>query len=232
MLILFLRAIFLYTLVFVVMRLMGKRQVSDLQPFDLVVTLLIADLASDPITDTGIPLIYGIMPIFALYLMQQLMSWLSLKSERVRGILSGKPIIVVVKGVVQEDAMRKGCYTLNDLLEQLRTKDVFHISEVEYAIIETDGSLSVLKKGKFQQPSMQDMNIKAPKVALPDLLILDGKVHERALQKSGHTGEWLTAQLKTMGFQTEKEVFFLSYDAATGTLNAQERVGKQKRPPG
>ncbi len=226
MLVLFLRAIMLYIIVFIVMRLMGKRQVSDLQPFDLVVTLLIAELAGDPISDTSIPMLYGVLPILALFLLQQLMAWLSLKNERIRGMFSGKPLIVIAKGVVQEDVMRSAHYTLNDLLEQLRAKDVFELSEVEYAIIETDGSLSVLKKGAKQQPLMEDLKLKPHADALVHLLVLDGRIHQRALEQCGHSQDWLLRQLNALGFQDAKEVFFASFNAMTGELLAQRRQGK------
>ncbi len=225
MLVLFLRTILLYVLVFVVLRLMGKRQLNDLQPFDLVVTLLMAELVTEPITDPAIPLLYGLVPIVAIYLMQQLVSYLSLKSERVRAAVCGKSIIVIEKGVVQEDAMRKARYTLNDLFEQLRDKDVFDIARVEYAILETNGNLSILLKGPMHTPSLQDLQLPAPAAMPCYMLILDGKVHDRVLRESGHSMQWLSMQLKKMGFYSAKDVFFASL-AADGTLHVQ---GKQNR---
>ncbi len=231
MMVLFLRAALLYVLVFVIMRLMGKRQISDLQPFDLVVTLLVAELASDPITDTSIPLVYGIMPILALYLLQQLMSFVCLKSEKLSTVLSGKPSIVVARGVIQEHEMRKSCYTLNDLMEQLRSKDVFSVAEVEFAIVETDGTLSVLKKGKCQIPTFEDHNIKSPPVALNEVLIVDRKVHENALKRIGYDKKWLEQKLQAMGFIGTHKVFFASLDTQQNMLFVQEHVGKSEKKP-
>lgn len=120
MLILFIRAIILYLLVFMVIRLTGKRQISDLQPFDLIITLLVADLASVPASDTSIPLLYGIVPILALFLIQQTMALCSLKFEGFRYAVCGRPLLMVSKGVVQEQSLKAARYTLNDLMEQLR----------------------------------------------------------------------------------------------------------------
>ncbi len=195
MLILFLRAIILYTLVFVVIRMTGKRQLSDLQPFDLIVTLLIADLASEPAADTGIPLLYGVVPILALFLVQQTLALLSLKSERVRKVICGEPLVIVSRGVVVEHALRVSRYTLADLLEQLRGKDVFDVSEVEFAVLETNGDLSVLLAGKNRQPTYQDMKLAPPPSSPPYMLIQDGKTETNTLLQCGHDAAWLDRQL-------------------------------------
>ncbi len=221
MLILFLRAIVLYLLVFVVIRLMGKRQISDLQPFDLVFTLLIADLASDPIANTSIPLVYGIIPILALYLMQQLAAFLSLKSEKARAMLSGKPQIIISKGVLQEEVMRSSSYTLSDLMEQLRRKDVFELGDVGYAIVETDGNLSVMLRGDKQQPTLKDLKLPPAPDILSEMLVVDGKVHESALKYCGRSKEWLEQELTEMGIASPKELFFASL-SADGMLLVQK----------
>lgn len=222
MLILFFRAIIIYVLVFAIIRLSGKRQVSDLQPFDLVITLLIADLAANPVSDTSVPLAYGVIPIFALFLVQQLVAFLSLKSERIRGFVCGKPLLLVSQGVVQEAVLADSRYTLNDLLEQLRDKDVFDLGEVDYAILETNGTLSVLKKTEKDQPTREDLNITVPPTAPALMLVLDGNVHKRALAEAGQSEEWLNRQVKRMGFDTPKQLFYASY-SADGTLNAQAK---------
>lgn len=220
MLVLFLRAIILYVLVFTIIRLMGKRQISDLQPFDLVFTLLIADLASDPIGDTSIPLVYGIIPILALFLLQQLAAFLSLKSEPARALLAGKPQVVVANGKLQEDVMRSAYYTLSDLMEQLRGKDVFDINDVAFAIIETDGNLSVLLKGDQQQPTIKDCKLQPHEEKVAEMLVLDGKVHEKAITHCGLTTDWLKQQLLQMGFSSPAQVFFASF-SPDGLLHAQ-----------
>ncbi|MDL2217130.1 DUF421 domain-containing protein [Christensenellaceae bacterium OttesenSCG-928-M15] len=220
MLVLFIRALVLYGLVFVVIRLMGKRQISELQPFDFVFTLLIADLASDPITDTSVPLVYAFIPILALYLVQQLISFLSLKSEKARAVLAGKPQIVIERGVLQEDVMRTTRYSINDLMEQLRGKDVFDITDVSYAIIETDGRLSVLKKGGQHAPTVKDLSLKPHEEELSAFVVLDGKVQAVALSGYGKTEEWLKNELGKMGFARVEDLFVVNL-TPEGNLFAQ-----------
>ncbi|MBQ3108726.1 MAG: DUF421 domain-containing protein [Clostridia bacterium] len=230
MLTLFLRGVIIYLLVFLVIRLSGKRQISDLQPFDLVITLLLADLAANPVVDTSIPLLYGAVPIFALFLAQQMVSYLSMKSERFRVAVCGRPILLIADGCVQESVMREARYTLNDLFEQLRQKDVFDISDVAYAILETNGALSVLKKGAEQVPSFSDLGMKAPKATLSQMLIMDGKIHDRALLDSGRSREWLNNTLHRMGYKAPKHVLFASL-SPSGELHVQgkERCGSRIR---
>lgn len=184
MLILFIRAIILYLLVFMVIRLTGKRQISDLQPFDLIITLLVADLASVPASDTSIPLLYGIVPILALFLIQQTMALCSLKFEGFRYAVCGRPLLMVSKGVVQEQSLKAARYTLNDLMEQLRAGGNFELSTVEYAILETNGQLSVLLKGPSQPVTYEALSLESPKAQPPFLLVQDGKIHKEALRQS------------------------------------------------
>ncbi len=220
MFVLFVRAVILYLLVFTVIRLMGKRQISDLQPYDLIMTLLIADLASEPAANTGIPLLYGIVPIIALFLVQQVISTLSLKSEKMRAVICGVPLIVINRGVVQEKVLRDARYTLSDLMEQLRSKDVFELSAVEYAILETNGGLSVLLKGPVRNPTLQDLQLPSPAAALPSILIQDGNVHPEALTLAGRDEPWLMRQLARIGVKSPKQVF-LALLNEDGILHAQ-----------
>ncbi|MBQ2661908.1 MAG: DUF421 domain-containing protein [Clostridia bacterium] len=221
MLILFVRTVILYSLVLFAFRLTGKRQLSDLQPFDLIITLLIADLASEPASNMSIPLIYGIVPILALILLQQLISYLSLKSRQFRSIISGTPLIVVEKGIVVEKALKTARYTLNDLIEQMRAKDVFELSSVEYAILETNGDISILKKGAQLQPSYEDMNIPPPESLIPSMLIEDSKICETALKEVGFDKVWLEKQLKKADIKSVEDVFFAFLNPSTKLLHIQ-----------
>ncbi|HMM32398.1 MAG TPA: DUF421 domain-containing protein [Clostridia bacterium] len=220
MLVLFARAIILYLLVFVIIRLTGKRQISDLQPYDLIMTLLIADLASEPASNTGIPLLYGVVPILALFLVQQIISALSLKSEKMRSLLCGTPLIVISRGVVQEKVLHDARYTLSDLLEQLRDKDVFELSSVEYAILETNGNLSVLLKGPSRTPTLQDLQLASPAAALAYVLIQDGSIHEQALRQAGHDEPWLLRQLARIDIKNPNQVLIAQLNE-NGILHTQ-----------
>lgn len=229
MLVLFVRVLILYLLIFFVLRITGKRQLSELQPFDLVMTLLIADLASVPASNTGVPLIYGIVPILALFLLQELVSFLSLKSEEIRRVVCGESVLLISRGTVQEKALRGTRYTMNDLMEQLRSKDVFNISDVEFAILETNGEVSVLLKGAQQQPTYQAMGLPGPSAAPPYMLIQDGKLHREALRMAGRDENWLIKKLAKAGITQYGDAFFAFLDC-NGTLFMQTvgRLGSRQ----
>ncbi len=212
MIVIFARCIILYIIVFLIMRLSGKRQVSDLQAFDLVITMLIADLASEPATNLNIPLAHGIVPILTLYIIQQIFSEISLKSNKLRKILCGNPIIVVKDGRVLEHSLKSARYSLDDLFEQMRTKDIYDINDVSYAILETNGSLSVLLKGTKQNPTNEDLGLPPSDDNLVNVIISDGKINEKELSASGKTFEWVKTKLKLNGINNVSEVFLMSID--------------------
>ena len=214
----FIRTVLIYLLVFGVLRLMGKRQISDMQPFDLVITLLIADVASVPMSDTAIPLLFGAIPILTLFILHRLLAYFSLRSVTIRRLICGKPIIISAKGVVDEEAMRAANYTLGDLTEQLRLKDVFSISGAEYCILETNGSLSVIptENGNDTAPSM--------------LLILDGKPVKEAISDAGVSIASLKTTLKNSCGLALNECFYAEY-LPDGTLTVQEKLKKRGKDP-
>ncbi|MCR5610884.1 MAG: DUF421 domain-containing protein [Clostridiales bacterium] len=218
---LFIRTVIIYFTVFIVLRLMGKRQISDMQPFDLVITLLIADVASVPVSDSAIPLLYGIIPILCLFVLHRFLAHLSLKSNGIRTLVCGKPIIVIAKGVVQESALKAANYTLGDLTEQLRIKDVFSLSQVEYGILETNGSLSVLPKAK--QPEIRFVRPSA-------LVLSDGKIMKKELNKMGYDERWLEGKLSALGIKSVKRCLFVFLEQ-DGMLHVQEKefAGKPGR---
>ncbi|MCR5808509.1 MAG: DUF421 domain-containing protein [Clostridiales bacterium] len=213
---LFIRTVIIYLLVFAVLRLMGKRQISDMQPFDLVITLLIADVASVPLSDVGIPLLYGAIPILALFVLHRLFAFAALRSQSIRDVICGKPVIVIAKGVVLEDAMKAANYTMGDLTEQLRVKDVFSLSEVEYGILETNGSLSVLKSGDTEEECF-------PSVPL----VLDGKIDRKALSDTGRDENWLRDKLSSFGGLSPADCLFVFLEPG-GVIHAQEKMKKTK----
>ncbi len=221
MLILFVRVIILYLLVFVIIRFTGKRQISDLQPFDLIMTLLIADLASEPASDMSIPLLYGVVPILSLFLMQRLIAFLALKSLRLRTLICGTPLILIKDGIVQTRALFAARYTLFDLLEQLRGKDIFEISDVSYAILETNGALSILLKGDKQPPNFGALSLPLPSETPPYILVLEGQVQHATLRQVGYDGNWLQKRLAELGNANAQDYLYtmLSGD----TLYAQTR---------
>ncbi|MBR0507172.1 MAG: DUF421 domain-containing protein [Clostridia bacterium] len=207
MLTLFLRAVFLDLFVLLILRLTGKRQVSDLQPYDLLMTLIIADLASTAIADTDIPLLYSIVPILALYLVQQALAKLCLKSSAMRRLICGTPQILILDGVLQETVMKRTNYTVRDILDSLRSKDIFDVGEVAYAILETNGTVSVLEKAAFQTPSRRDLGLPDGSAALSHLLILEGKIQKSGLETLHLDRKTVESLLKRNGLNL-RSIFF------------------------
>ena len=210
MLILFLRAVLLYVFILFILRMTGKRQIADLQPFDLIITMAIADLASTAIADTDIPLLYSVVPILALYLVQQAVAFLSLRSRRFRTFVCGSPLLLVREGVLQEGIMRQANYTVSDLSDHLRAQQVFDLKSVQYAILETNGSLSVLEKQKADQPQ--------PKLSY--MLILDGEFCRTALKHLRIRPKALKELLRRFGVTDMGDVFYLQY-LGDGSLRLQ-----------
>jgi len=208
LLIIFVRTLILYILIIIVLRLMGKRQIGQLQPSELVVALIIADLAAVPMSEVGIPLINGIIPIITLFIMEELLSYLSLKSERARGLISGKPSILIERGIIMEKELQQLRYNLNDLLEQLRLKNFSNVEDVNYAILETSGQLSVIPKEEKKPVTLKDMNIKTQIQHLPVTVIIDGRIISDNLYKIGLSNNWLANELKKNKIKSARDVFF------------------------
>lgn len=208
LLIIFVRTLILYIIIIIVLRLLGKRQIGQLQPSELVVALVIADLAAVPMSDMGIPLVNGIIPIITLFIMEELLSYISMKSEKARGIISGKPSILVERGVIMEREMERIRYNLNDLLEQLRLKNFSNLEDIEYAILETSGQLSVIPKPDMKPVTLKDMKIAAKAQALPVTVIIDGRTISDNLHKIGLSDRWLMDELKRNKIKASKDIFF------------------------
>ncbi|NSW89630.1 MAG: DUF421 domain-containing protein [Firmicutes bacterium] len=222
MLIVFIRTLILYFLVVVVMRIMGKRQIGQLQPFELVVAIMISELAAVPMQDTAIPLINGIIPILTLLIAQMLLSFISMLNVWARGVICGTPSILIENGKINEQNLRKEMYTLNDLLEQLRSSNIYNISDVEFAILETNGQLSIIPKSQKRPVNAEDLNISTKYEGLPLDLIIDGRVMIKNLQKANLNTEWLKNELRNFGIDNLNNVLFASLDT-NGNLYYQEK---------
>jgi len=204
---------------------MGKRQIGQLQPFELAVAIMISELAAVPMQNTGIPLINGIIPILTLLIAQVIFSFANLKSIKARAVICGKPSILIENGKINEENLKKELYTLNDLLEQLRIKDVPNIADVEFAILETNGQLSVIPKSQKRPVIAEDLNIPTTYEGLPLDLIVDGHLNLGNLTKANLDINWLKTELKKFGIGDLNQVLFASLDSS-GSLYYQEKSGK------
>lgn len=209
----FFRTAILYLLLIVGLRLTGKRQIGELEPIELVLTMLLSDLASVPMQDFGIPLVNGVIPIVTLLAMSMLLSCVSLRNVRFRTLICGKPAIIIRNGRLQQDAMRHNRLTLDELFEELRTQGVTDISDVKYAVLETGGQLSVLLRTAAQPATPEQMQLDCEDdVFLPTVIINDGRLLRGNLRQTGHDEAWLQAQLSENGVDAPSQVFLLSID--------------------
>lgn len=221
MLITFFRSIFLYIIVLIVMRLMGKREIGQLQPFELAISIMIADLASIPMTDTGIPIFNGIIPILGLLIMHLFISILNLKSSKAREVICGRPSILIYRGKINEKALKKERFTINELEERLRGNNVVNLGDVEYAILETSGQVTVIQKPNKRNTIPQDFNIMPEYEGIPYDLVIDGKIMYDNLKTIGKNYNWLKNQVEKFNIKPE--------EALVVTLDGKGQIFCQKK---
>ncbi|MGN0573877.1 MAG: DUF421 domain-containing protein [Acutalibacteraceae bacterium] len=178
------RATVLYAIIIFLIRLMGKRQIGELQPSELVITMLLSEIASIPMQDNTIPIVNSIVALFVLVAFEILTSAAGLKSYRLRSFLQGHPVIVIRDGKIDMKALKKLRMTVSDLLTALREKDVFEISQVSYAIFETSGKISVLLKPEHRNSTAADLNLSPRDSGMPFAVICDGKIIEDTVKES------------------------------------------------
>ncbi|MGI6553361.1 MAG: DUF421 domain-containing protein [Clostridia bacterium] len=229
MLLSLIRTVILYLLVVLVIRLMGKRQIGELQPFELVIAIMISELAAIPMQDTGIPLLAGVLPIITLLIIQLSFSYLSLKSDLARKILCGTPSVLIENGRIMEKELNRLRYNINDLLEQLREKNFPNIADVEFAILETSGKLSVIPKSQLRPLTPSDLELSTQYEGLPLTLISDGKVNYKNLEECQLDLDWLKKKLQEQNIKNIKHVLFATLDT-NGQLWIQmkEKYAKEK----
>lgn len=209
MLTIFVRSVILYAVSLMAMRAMGKRQVGQLQPFELVVVIMIAELAATPMGGVGIPLLYGILPMAALVVCHGLITAACMKWQPVRAWLSGQPAVLVRNGVICEKQLRKSGVDLNDLLEAIRTGGVMDPAEVGTAVLEPGGKISVFPKAAARPVTPEDLGLTVPRDGLPLPLVMDGTLQRDNLTRGGLTEEWLHREMKRAGLQRLSDVLFM-----------------------
>jgi len=202
------RTIIFYLLILVIFRLMGKREIGELSILDLVVFIMIGELAVVAIERPNVRIFHAILPMVILMIIQLVMAIISLKSKKFRNLVEGKPSIIINRGKIDEVAMRKQRYNFDDLMTQLREKDIRSIADVEFAILESSGSLSVIEK--LEDPKKPKNPIKNGDITIP--LILDGNIEEENLKRINKTNLWLRQELKKRGYRDVKRISFCSFE--------------------
>ena len=225
MMTIFCRVVILYTVSVIAMRLMGKRQVGQLQPYELVLALMVAEIAAAPMENVATPMLHGLVPILALLVLHGLCTALALKSRNIRRLMYGVPGVVIRDGVVDGRQMKKMAYTVADLMEELRGQGYEDVSHIHTAMLETNGKLSVFPKAAYAPVVCDDLKLKQLPLKMSLLLIADGKVQQKYLQESGYDEAWLMQQLNRVRIHSVKQVLLAS-------LNGQGElfVQAQNRP--
>ena len=221
MLVNFSRSIILYIIVLIVMRMMGKREIGQLQPFELAISIMIADLASTPMTDTGVPIGNGIVPILGLLIMHLVITVINMKSMKAREIICGKPRILIYRGKIDEKALKKERFTISELQEKLRDKDIVNIGDVEYAILETSGQVTVIEKPNKRKVITEDLGINPDYEGIPYDLVVDGIIMNNNLKKINKDYEWLKKEVQKFNYNPE--------DALIVTLDGKGQIFCQKK---
>ncbi len=219
------RTVLLYLVLIFCIRLMGKRQIGEMEPAEFVVTMLLANLASIPMQDGAIPLYSGLVPILTVLGMELTLSGLILSSVRFRRFLCGKPVILIDNGKIRQDNLRRTRVTLDELSGHLREKDVLDISAVQYAILETDGNLSVFPYPKERPASAKDAGINAKHQFLPVTVIEDGYLSRENLALAGKDEHWLEGTLREHSAQV-RDTLLLTVDASDKVLWLGKEYGK------
>ena len=226
MAIVLIRTLIIYLALLVTMRLLGKRQLGEMELSEFVVAALIADLAAHPLQDIGIPMINGLVPIVTLFCCELLIAGLSMKHIRLRELLFGKPSMLVERGRINQREMRSNRFTLDELLQELRAKGSLDLSKVEYAILETDGRLTVIPYPAEQPVTAADLKLPTPDGGYPLAVISDGRVLSENLKLAGKDEAWLQNALSERGIRSPREVFLMTVNAADQIYLA----GKETKP--
>lgn len=207
------RTVILYVFAIISLRIMGKRQIGELQPSDLVVTLLISQIISIPIQDTDIPLVNTIIPILLLIGFEILTSVFNMKSIKFRSFMHGHPVVIINDGVLNQKLLKELRFTLDDLLESLRQKDIFDISQVQYAIVETNGQLSVLLKADYDTVTREDMNLSPSPQGYQCPVIIDGKIVEKDFKICNTNNKKIESIISKEKLQI-KDILLMTVDSA------------------
>ena len=215
MAIVFIRTILLYFMVLFVIRMMGKAELSKMSPFQMVVVFMIAELASIPIESPEVSMITGVTAIFTLMFIQILISFISLKSERLKNFFSGKPSVLIEKGQINQKELKSLRITINDLMEQLRIGSASSISEVEYAIMESNGELSIIQKAENKPLTPRDMSLAKEREQMPVVFISDGIIYRKNVLQSGWSEKRLEETLMSLNIPDCSDVFLAFCDGSS-----------------
>lgn len=220
------RSIIIYVCVLIVIRLMGKRQIGEMQPFEFVITLIIADLACIPMAELSVPLIHGLVPICTLLILHFLLCFLARKFMFARYLLSGRPAVVISPRGINYQELKALNMTLDDLMELVRGCNVFNIADIAYAILETNGKLCVMLKSEVEPATRQDLKVKTTPNYLPVNIIMDGKIMQENVKMTGINEDFIVMCMKKADIKNKKDVLLMTLDK-NGEVFIQAKFAKE-----
>ena len=228
MLIIVIRTLILYLVVILSLRIMGKRQIGELQPAELVVAIMISDLATIPMESVNAPLMSGVVPVLTLMLAEIILSFASLKSSAVRKVVVGSPSVVIYDGKIIEREMERMRFNLDDLLEELRLNNYTDVADVEVAVIETSGKLSIIPRTKARAVTVDDLKLRnVSPSGLPCTVIMDGRINSYELKRSGKDMAFINKMIKENGARTVRDVFVMTINAeGKQYIQLKDKMGK------
>jgi uncharacterized membrane protein YcaP (DUF421 family) len=222
------RTVILYLLLITAVRLMGKKQVGELEPTELVLAMLLSDLASVPMQDFGLPLLFGVLPIVLLVCLTMLLSVLTLKSIRIRELLYGRPSLILDHGQILQGELERNRLTVDELLEELRKQGILDLSAVKYAILENSGEISVIPYEEEAPATPKQLSLCVEAAGLPLILISDGRILDHNLRHMHRDRSWLYQQLHQQGLESVKQVFLLTLDETGSVYLAKKEPSRRE----
>lgn len=219
----FIRAILLYILMILATRFMGKRQLGQFQPYEFAMALLVANLLATPMADVSTPLLHGVIPIAALLAVHGIIALVCMRSDAARALISGKPSMIISKGVINQAEMERLCLTLSDLLEGIRQAGISDPSNVGFAVMEANGTITAFPRSSKRPPTTKEMGIDAGYEGVPLALVMDGRIQKSNLKSAQLDEAWLRATLAAHGYLPEG--VFLATLTTQGTLTVQVKNG-------
>ena len=223
MLTLFIRAMLLYILMIIVMRALGRRQLGEFQPYEFAMTILLAEIIAAPMESVATPFLQGILPMAGMFVVHCAITLLSLRSDRIRAFISGKPSLVISKGVVNEAELRRLCLSLSDLMEGIRACGIMNPAEVGTAVVEANGSISAFPRSSCRAPTSSEMNIDPGYEGMPMILVMDGRAQMHNITQCGRDEKWLSDVLAKMNLDIPSTYF--AHVDTQGILTAQQKGG-------
>ena len=206
------RVIIVYVLLMIAIKIMGKRQIGEIQVSEFVITLLISELVAYPVMETDIPLVYIIIPIITLLGAEVITTYISTKNKTMKEILGPQPCILIEKGEIKQENLKTVRFTINELISEVRLKGYSDITEVDYAILESNGKLSVIPKPEFKNPTVQQLNLPYINNGIAHPVVINGELNAQSIAESGKTGEWVLKTLSSQGFNSLGDIFLMLVD--------------------